>query len=67
MGKNLTALKKIYAKMGGTEDDSGVTRNAEELELIADKVEDVILPAVGTNGQVMTTVSGEWKAANLPT
>ena len=64
MAANLDELKKIYAALGGSEDVSGVKRIAVMLDKISEIAPDVILPEVGTDGQVMKVVGGKWAAAN---
>jgi hypothetical protein len=73
MDNTITALKNLYVALGG---DSSTVAN---MVIIPDLINAIAthissggaaeLPAVSAtnNGQVLTVVSGEWKAANLPT
>lgn len=68
---NVDALKSLYVALGG---DSG---DVADVTLVCDAIAKIAtlagtigveLPKVTTenNGQVLTVVGGEWKAANLP-
>jgi hypothetical protein len=73
MDNTITALKNLYVALGG---DSSAVAN---MVIIPDLINAIAthissggaaeLPAVSAtnNGQVLTVVSGEWKAADLPT
>ena len=70
--KNVDALKLVYVALGGSADDvKGITKNPDMIAKLADIIPTAIaaeLPEVSStnNGQVLTVVSGEWAAANLP-
>lgn len=66
---NLEALKAIYTALGGSSAIPAGATNADVLALIATQCSAVVaktLPAVGSAGQVLTTKSGAWKAADIP-
>ena len=72
MDNTITALKALYVALGGSAD------SVASISLIPDMINAIAthiasggaaeLPAVtsSNNGQVLTVVSGEWKAAALP-
>lgn len=72
MDNTITALKALYVALGGSAD------SVASISLIPDMINAIAthiasggaaeLPAVTStnNGQVLTVVSGEWKAAALP-
>lgn len=72
MDNTITALKALYVALGGSAD------TVASISLIPDMINAIAtfissggaaeLPAVTAtnNGQVLTVVSGEWKAAALP-
>lgn len=72
MDNTITALKALYVALGGSAD------TVASISLIPDMINAIAtfissggaaeLPAVtsSNNGQVLTVVSGEWKAAALP-
>ncbi|MBQ1903508.1 MAG: hypothetical protein II168_03990 [Ruminococcus sp.] len=72
MDNTITALKALYVALGGSAD------TVASISLIPDMINAIAthiasggaaeLPAVTStnNGQVLTVVSGEWKAAALP-
>lgn len=72
MKKNVDALKALYVALGGSEDDvKNINKNPDMIDAIATIAPTAIaseLPEVSAtnNGQVLTVVSGEWAAANLP-
>lgn len=69
---NVDALKTLYTALGGSADDvANITTIPDMINAIASHVAAggaAELPAVkaADNGKVLTVVSGEWKAADLP-
>lgn len=72
MDTTITALKALYVALGGNAATvAAITLIPDMINAIAAIVPDAIaaeLPKVSTtnNGQVLTVVSGKWKAAALP-
>lgn len=72
MDTTITALKALYVALGGNaETVAAITLIPDMINAIAAIVPDAIdaeLPKVSStnNGQVLTVVSGKWKAAALP-
>ena len=76
MDNTLDALRNLYVALGGDADDvvnlviipdliNAIATQAATITTAATSAE---LPEVSTtnNGQVLTVVSGQWAAANLP-
>lgn len=71
MDRTVDALKALYTALGGSSETvANVTLIPDMINAIATLVGATggQLPAVNAtnNGQVLTVVSGEWAAANLP-
>lgn len=72
MNNTVEALRAVYVALGGDSADvADIVTTPEMLTMIATLISSgatVELPAVTTanNGEVLTVVSGEWKAAALP-
>lgn len=72
MDTTVKALQALYAALGGSADDvANITTIPDMINAIASHVAAggaAELPAVkaADNGKVLTVVSGEWKAADLP-
>ena len=72
MDTTVKALQALYAALGGSADDvANITKIPDMINAIASHVAAggaAELPAVkaADNGKVLTVVSGEWKAADLP-
>lgn len=72
MNNTVEALRAIYAALGGDSADvADIVTTPELLTKIATLISSgatAELPAVtsANNGEVLTVVSGEWKAAALP-
>ena len=76
MDNTLDALRNLYVALGGDADDvADMVIIPDLINAIATQAATVVtaantpeLPAVTTsnNGQVLTVVTGEWKAAALP-
>ena len=67
MGANVEALKALYAALGGSADDvADITTNDGMINAIAAIVKPLPDVSATDNGKVLTVVSGEWEAANLP-
>jgi hypothetical protein len=63
------ALKKLYAKLGGTADVKNISTNAGMIDAISDVAVPAELPPVTTsdNGKLLTVTNGEWNKADAPT
>ena len=72
MDTTVQALQNLYAALGGTSADvANINTIPDMINAIAAHVSSggaAELPAVSTtnNGQVLTVVSGQWAAADLP-
>lgn len=72
MDTTVQALQTLYAALGGTPADvANINTIPDMINAIAAHVSSggaAELPAVSTtnNGQVLTVVSGQWAAADLP-
>lgn len=72
MNNTVEALRAVYVALGGDSADvADIVTTPEMITKIATLITSgatAELPAVTTanNGQVLTVVSGEWKAAALP-
>jgi len=76
MDNTLDALRNLYVALGGSADDVAdlviipdlINAIAAQAGTVVTAVNTPELPAVTTsnNGQVLTVVTGEWKAAALP-
>ena len=72
MDNTITALKALYVALGGSADTvASISLIPDMINAIATHISSggaAELPAVtsSNNGQVLTVVSGEWKAAALP-
>jgi hypothetical protein len=72
MNNTVEALRAVYVALGGDSADvADIVTTPEIITMIATIISSgatAELPAVTTanNGEVLTVVSGEWKAAALP-
>ena len=72
MNNTVEALRAVYVALGGNSADvADIVTTPEIITMIATLISSgatAELPAVTTanNGEVLTVVSGEWKAAALP-
>ena len=69
MERTITALRNLYVALGGDLDDvANLVFIPDLINAIADLISTQGIAALptGTDGQVLTLVSGDWKAADVP-